>query len=802
MRLGFRCLVTVVGVVGVVLLSGFAAIVASSPAVSPAGDPIVPRSSGSSPKMHLIEGFTGTWCTWCSVFDPAISRYTQERSDVVFLAYHGPPGSDPFGDLTVVNVRGTSSGANAPASGNPFYTVPGWPTTVFDGAGPTFGNDNPLYIVGAYRWSPETYDAISSAIGTSDTTSNIAITITGDLTPTGANVAVAITATDPVPQSNLYVRIVLYEDQLYFPQTTRPDGQRGVGFHENVARALNEQTLTIMMGQTVTKTATFPFGPGWDLNKLGVAAFVQSNTKRGPFTISPYSNQFYFSDVLNAAKHDFTPRTIMLYRDLGTAADYGGVYEELLARAGERFEVWNTYTPGMDTGISDPRDLPTAADLAETPALMWMTGARTAPVLTQASRDLMTAHLGGTGDLLIGGSGLGADGWINYRPWYQSTLHAQYNSDDTGQTTVQGVSGNPIGGGFSSFTLNLVSASSPDRIDAFGPGAAVPFQYPAGPLPGSVNAQHDLDSRIVYLGFRYFENTADTNRMSVVNAIFDWLDGAYAPTASMVYPTGGEQFAQGANVDLQWLATDVRIPQDGIELYFSDNYPTGTWQLIAGGEPNDGLYMGWTVPMVDSSTCRIKVVVRDSTMNPPTEAMSGDFICGTPAPPVFSLTFTGADLGWHFISFPTDVSDMSRASVLSSITGSYGTVRVYDPLSADPWVTYDASKPSSRLQTLDNTQGFWILITQPCVFAPAGNWPTAPTTITLYQGWNMVGFPSRQGAYTVGDLKAATGATRVEAFDAAAGPYYLTVPSDTARLQYGNGYWVYMPSSGTWIVPA
>src|SRR3990170_1314839 len=171
MRLGLRCLVAVVGVV---LLSGFAASVVSPPVASSEGGSI-PRSSGTSPKMHLIEGFTGTWCTWCSVFDPAISRYAQERSDVVFLAYHGPPGSDPFGVDTVVNARGTTGGVNAPASGNPFYTVRGWPTTVFDGGGGTLGNDNPLNIVGAYRWSIETYDAISSTLSTyGDTTSNIA----------------------------------------------------------------------------------------------------------------------------------------------------------------------------------------------------------------------------------------------------------------------------------------------------------------------------------------------------------------------------------------------------------------------------------------------------------------------------------------------------------------------------------------------------------------------------------------------------------------------------------------------------
>src|SRR2546427_6099857 len=102
MRLGFKGLVAVVVVV---LLSGFAAsVVRSAPGASvPPG----PSSSGSSPKVHVIEGFTGTWCTWCSIFDPAMNRYADERPDsVVFLSYHGPVGSsDPFNDAGVVGVR-------------------------------------------------------------------------------------------------------------------------------------------------------------------------------------------------------------------------------------------------------------------------------------------------------------------------------------------------------------------------------------------------------------------------------------------------------------------------------------------------------------------------------------------------------------------------------------------------------------------------------------------------------------------------------------------------------------------------
>lgn len=785
MRLGLRCLVVVVGVV---LLTGFAASIVSAPAPT-SGTGIGVRSSGSSQKIHLIEGFTGTWCTWCSVFDPAINRWTDEhKADTVFLAYHGPPGSDPFGDASVVGVRG------------PFYTLAGYPTTIFDGGGATLGNDNPMYILGAYQWSPESYNAIASTVSTyTDTSSNIRIAISGDLTPTSATASVSITATDPVPQLNLYVRIVLYEDLLYYAQQTRPDGQRGVGFHENVARALNEQALTISMGQTVTKTATFTPQGGWNLNNLGVAAFVQSNNKRS-FTITGYGQTFYASDVLNAAKYDFTPRGVLLYRDAGTAADYGELYEEMLAQAGERFEPFNTYTAGMDTGANDLRDLPSPTDLQQGRALVWMTGAKATPttVLTQGSRDLITAHLSGPGDLLIAGSGIGGDAWTNYRSWFQTTLHATYNGDDTGQYTVQGVAGNPVGGAFSSTTLNLVGASSPDRIAAIAP-AQTPFQYPTGPLPGSVNAQHDGDSRVVYLGFRYFDNVADTNRPQVMRAILDWLDGAAPPTVAMGFPTGGETLPQGSAQTIRWTANDVRIPTDGVTIEFNSNYPTGTWQTLASGQPNDGVYQ-WTVPNLDSASCRIRVTVRDST-GLSSQAMSGDFICGQI--PYFQLSFTAGDLGWHLISHPMILGDVSIPSVLGSIAGSYSMVRWYDPANGtSPWQTYVPGRPWNSLQTLDDTRGFWINITAPCTLQIMGTRPSSPTSISLKAGWNLVGFPSQQAAYTVADVKTATGATHVEAFDGTAAPYYLRVAPDTDALVAGRGYWVYVPADATWSVPA
>jgi len=790
MRRGFQY---IVAFVSVLLLSGFASSVVSAPAPGSLADFTPgpqPRSSGSSPKVHVVEGFTGTWCTWCGVFDPAVNRYADERDDAIFLAYHGPTtASDPLTAPAVMSSRG------------PFYTVFGYPTTIVDGGGANPTTDEPLYMLGAQRWSPESYEWLRDSVNSfGDTSSNLAVSLAGDLTPTTAVARASITATDPVPQMNLYVRFVLYEDQLYYPQTGRPDGQRGAGYHVNVARAIDEtQALSIMQGQTVTKTVTFMIDPAWNPNKLGVAAFVQSGTRQ-PFTVTGYGTA-YASDILNAAQYDFTPRGILLHTDTGTTADYADVYQEALAQAGERFEDWNTYVAGMDTGTTDIRGAPTTAALEESPGLVWVTGTRTAPVLTQATRDLVDTHLAGPGNFLITGSGLGFDGFTNYRTWYQTVLDANYMSDDTGVYTMTGVAGNPVSNAWAGTTLNIKSATSPDRVAAFGPSAQTAFQYTGG-LPGGVNTVHDMDSRVVYLGMQYFENTADTNRASVLGDILDWFDGSASPTVDVVFPDGGETLAQGATVDIRWTAYDVRIPKDGVSVYFNDNYPSGPWQTLATGEPNDGVFR-WTVPNIDSGSCRIRVVAADSDSSTADGAAvsQSDFICGQV--PYFQVTFTAGDLGWHLISHPMIVADSSVPAVLGSIGGSYGIARRYDATDpADPWKAYVPGQSDNDLLYLDNTAGFWVQITQPCTLQVMGTRPSSPTAVPLRAGWNLVGFPSQSSSYTVAQLKADTGATRVEGFDNTASPYYLRVVPDAEALLAGRGYWVYVPADAIWMVPA
>ena len=768
---------------------GFAAPQDQSIGVSP---PMEPRVPGSSPKFHMVEVLTGVWCPPCGIADPALSRITDEWADnALVLAYHccsTNPASgnyDPWFDSTVLVPRDS------------FYGFQYLPTVAIDGGGRY--PDGTLFIIGAASPTSASYDMYRVPLEDySDTTSNVAVALDADLTPMSVLASVTVTATDPLDpaETNLYLRTVVYEDGLYWPQAN------GIPYHRNIARALNEQMLPLSYPGSVTLTATFPLNPAWNPSKLGIVSFVQSGTTRA-LNIPGYPNH-YGSDILNAAKHEFAPRGVLVHRDQGTAADYTEAFEQVLADAGEVFDTYNEYAVGSDLGTSDVRGLPSGQRLADSSVLVWNTGPTSSSVLDANDRALLSSYLDGSGSLLLSGSGIGFDGFSQYRTFFEQYLHASYGGDDAGASYVNGVAGDPIGDLFSATNLNVLA--SPDRI---GPRAgdpampAAPFVYPFGspPWPGSVRVQHDSDSRVVYLGFQFFE-VGDPNRAAVMTEILDWIDGAAPPVVDVLSPDGGEQFAQGASVNLRWHADDVRIPANGVDIFWTEDYPNTPWLPVATGEPNDGLFR-WTVPNVDSATCRVRVVVRDGS--PETgdgQAISdADFTCG--AVPFFQITFSSAELGWRLVSHPMILADTSVPTVLSSVGGSYSTVRAFDPSdTASPWQRYVPGRAGNDLQYLDNTRGFWIRITAPCTLQVMGTWPGTPQYVILQTGWNLVGFPSSRVDYTISDLKADTGATRVEGFDSTAAPYYLRVLGDTEALRAGAGYWVYVPADTVWTVPS
>jgi hypothetical protein len=159
--------------------------------------------------------------------------------------------------------------------------------------------------------------------------------------------------------------------------------------------------------------------------------------------------------------------------------------------------------------------------------------------------------------------------------------------------------------------------------------------------------------------------------------------------------------------------------------------------------------------------------------------------------------------GWNLISIPFEPADTSIASVLTAIDGNYDCVQYYNATDSDHWKTYSPFKPPglNDLTDIHNTMSFWVHITAPggTVLTTYGYTPTT-TSITLYPGWNMVGYPAiDDSSYTVQDLMDDTGATSIERFFPIA-PYHIEALFPDHVLQVGEGYWVYAPAEVVWTV--
>ncbi len=137
--------------------------------------------------------------------------------------------------------------------------------------------------------------------------------------------------------------------------------------------------------------------------------------------------------------------------------------------------------------------------------------------------------------------------------------------------------------------------------------------------------------------------------------------------------------------------------------------------------------------------------------------------------------------------------------VFDVATQSFDVVRYYDALDeTDHWKEYAIYKTYWDLEDVDNTMGLWVNLHQDDNVVVVGIIQNS-TTISLAEGWNLVGYPSFDSTYTVAELKMDTGALRVEGFDSTP-PYHLRVLGDAEVLQAGRAYWVYVQSETTWTV--
>ncbi|UCG68079.1 MAG: hypothetical protein JSV09_09605, partial [Thermoplasmata archaeon] len=163
--------------------------------------------------------------------------------------------------------------------------------------------------------------------------------------------------------------------------------------------------------------------------------------------------------------------------------------------------------------------------------------------------------------------------------------------------------------------------------------------------------------------------------------------------------------------------------------------------------------------------------------------------------------------GWNLISIPLDQTDTSLLKVLESISGYYDGVEYYDSSDMiDHWKHNNTSKPQylNDFEIIDHTMGFWVHIIEPggVLLQVPGNHFTENQKITLYSGWNLVGFPSSNSKLRDAALNNLTFGDQVDSiwtFDSITKDWKEIGPLDDFVI--GRGYWIFAKSQCEWEVP-
>ncbi len=163
--------------------------------------------------------------------------------------------------------------------------------------------------------------------------------------------------------------------------------------------------------------------------------------------------------------------------------------------------------------------------------------------------------------------------------------------------------------------------------------------------------------------------------------------------------------------------------------------------------------------------------------------------------PILAEFEIGLIQGWNLISIPLGMADASVESVFSSIAGKWDVAKCFDGASKT-WETYRIGG-AQAFTDMNCGMGVWLHATENCTLTVSGEEP-ATSSITLYAGWNLVGYPSIT-EISVGDAFWGTGADRVEVSDPAS-PYLMKEVGPEFLLKPGMGFWVRVPADVEWTI--
>jgi hypothetical protein len=161
--------------------------------------------------------------------------------------------------------------------------------------------------------------------------------------------------------------------------------------------------------------------------------------------------------------------------------------------------------------------------------------------------------------------------------------------------------------------------------------------------------------------------------------------------------------------------------------------------------------------------------------------------------------------GWNLVSVPLVPDDPNIYAVLSSIDGYYDAVQWYDPILGS-WQHNSIIKPPTlnSLWSITHHMGFWVHITEHggVVLEYSGTPPGLIGAITLYKGWNAVGYPATDNMQRDVALNTVTYGIDVDSIWYFDGLNQIWREMDSSGYFVpGRGYWIHATHDCVWMVP-
>jgi len=177
----------------------------------------------------------------------------------------------------------------------------------------------------------------------------------------------------------------------------------------------------------------------------------------------------------------------------------------------------------------------------------------------------------------------------------------------------------------------------------------------------------------------------------------------------------------------------------------------------------------------------------------------------TTAPPTYPISLY---TGWNLISMPKSPTNTSLLKVMSPVDGNWSSVWAYNTTDVH-WYRHDIYAPMSwmnDLKTMDAGVGYWINMTANDTLSVTG--ATPPTSITLSDEWNLVGYNSLVSQNTTDAMSSVEGKwSSVWAYNTTEVHWYrhdiyapMSWMNDLKTMDAGVGYWINMTSADTWTI--